>query len=84
MATSPYLIREARRLKIDTPAAAEPLPGAASEHRPNDYRFARTQREAGIEELEWEDRITPMRPLIFWLIVTACWAIPVGVIASVM
>jgi len=30
---------------------------------PKFLRFARTQREAGIEHLEWEDRIKPLRPL---------------------
>lgn len=81
---SPYLIREARRLNIDAPAAGEPLPGATAAHQPRDYRFARTQREAGIENLEWEGRIKPMRPLLFWLAVVACWAIPVAVIVSVI
>jgi hypothetical protein len=30
---------------------------------PKSFRFARTQREAGIEHLEWEDRMKPLRPL---------------------
>jgi hypothetical protein len=72
MATSPYLIREARRLNIDTPAATEPLPGATAEHRARDYRFARTQREAGIETLEWEGRLRPLRPWLYWLAVGVC------------
>jgi hypothetical protein len=28
-------------------------------------RFARNQREAGIEHLEWESRIRPLRPLVY-------------------
>jgi hypothetical protein len=72
---SPYLIREARRLNIDRPAANEPLPGAAADHRANNYRFARTQREAGIENLEWEERLKPLRPWLYWLAVGACWMI---------
>jgi hypothetical protein len=32
---------------------------------PNDLRFARNQREAGIEHLEWEDRIKPFRPIAY-------------------
>ena len=31
----------------------------------NDFRFARNQREAGIEHLEWEDRVRPMRPISY-------------------
>ena len=27
-------------------------------------RFARNQREAGIEHLEWEGRIRPLRPIM--------------------
>ena len=30
---------------------------------PNSLRFARTQREAKIEHLEWESRIRPLRPI---------------------
>jgi hypothetical protein len=38
--------------------------GAHADHRPNDFHFARTQREAGIEHLEWEDRLaSPLRPV---------------------
>ena len=32
---------------------------------PNDLRFARNQREAGIEHLEWEERIRPLRPIAY-------------------
>jgi len=28
-------------------------------------RFSRNQREAGIDHLQWEDRIKPMRPLTY-------------------
>jgi hypothetical protein len=31
----------------------------------NALRFARNQREAGIEHLEWENRIRPLRPLVY-------------------
>jgi hypothetical protein len=75
MATSPYLIREARRLKIDTPAVREPLPGSTAPHRRRDYRFARTQQEAGIEGLEWERRLKPLRPWLFNIAAGACWMI---------
>ena len=84
MATSPYLIHEARRLKIDTPAANDPLPGSTANHNPRDYRFARTQREAGIESLGWEGRIKPMRPWLYWIIVAVCWALPTCVMLSTM
>jgi hypothetical protein len=30
---------------------------------PKAFRFARNQREAGIEHLQWEERIKPLRPL---------------------
>jgi hypothetical protein len=30
---------------------------------PSAFRFARNQREAGIEHLEWEGRIKPLRPI---------------------
>ncbi len=47
--------------------------GATYEHRSKDWRFARDQREAGIENLEWEDRLPPCRshPLAA-LIALAC------------
>lgn len=32
---------------------------------PNNLRFARNQREAGIEHLEWEQRIKPLRPIAY-------------------
>jgi hypothetical protein len=54
------------------------LTGAHSEYRRSDYRYARDQREAGIEDLEWEDRLPPMRPWMFWLAVAGSWAVFVG------
>jgi hypothetical protein len=50
-----------------------PKIGASYEHRPQDWRFARDQREAGIENLEWEDRLPVMRPWMFWLAVIGSW-----------
>jgi hypothetical protein len=56
--------------------------GAAAEHRAKDWRFARDQKEAGIEHLEWEDRLPPMRPWAFWLAVAGSWAIFAGAVWS--
>jgi hypothetical protein len=84
MATSPYLIREARRLKIDTQAAGEPLPGATAEHRTRDYRFARTRREAGIENMEWEGRLKPLKPWLYWLTVSVCWAVVAASVSRII
>jgi hypothetical protein len=55
--------------------------GAAADYRASDYRFARDQREAGIENLEWEDRLPPFRPWMFWLAVAGSWALFAGAIA---
>lgn len=45
-------------------AAGAPIPAVSGEYLdPRSLRFARTQREAGIEHLEWEGRIKPLRPL---------------------
>jgi hypothetical protein len=44
---------------------------------PNVLRFARTQREAGIEHLEWEDRIKPLRPIAYDI------ALGLGVVSAV-
>ena len=55
--------------------------GASYEHRPQDWRFSRDQREAGIEDHEWEDRLPPMRPWMFWLAVIGSWTIFAGAIA---
>jgi hypothetical protein len=44
---------------------------------PNDLRFARNQREAGIEHLEWEDRIKPLRPIAYDI------ALGLGVVSAV-
>jgi hypothetical protein len=52
--------------------------GATYEHRPHDWRFARDQREAGIENHEWEDRLIPIRPWMFWLAVAGSWTIFAG------
>lgn len=54
--------------------------GATYEHRSKDWRFARDQRKAGIEHLEWEDRLSPMRPWAFWLAVIGSWALFAGAI----
>lgn len=52
--------------------------GASYEHRAKDWRFARDQREAGIEHHEWEDRLPPMRPWVFWAATAGSWAIFAG------
>ena len=74
MPTSPYLVREARKLGI----------GAKADHRVSGYRYSRTQRDAGIEFAEWENRLPPCRPTIrtwmFWLAVTFCWAVFAGAV----
>jgi hypothetical protein len=44
---------------------------------PNDLRFARTQREAGIDHLEWEERIKPLRPIAYDI------ALGLGVVSAV-
>ncbi len=56
--------------------------GARYEHRAKDWRFSRDQKEAGIENLEWEDRLPVMRPWMFWLAVIGSWAIFAGAIAA--
>jgi hypothetical protein len=58
-----------------------PKVGASYEHRPRDWRFARDQREAGIDNLEWENRLPVLRPVLFWLAVIGSWAIFAGAIA---
>ena len=55
--------------------------GAAAEHRAKDWRFARDQREAGVANYEWEDRLPPMRAWMFWAAVVGSWAIFAGAIA---
>jgi hypothetical protein len=60
--------------------ARKPVVGIHADHRPNDYRFARDQREAGIENLEWEERLPPFRPWMFWLAVAGSWAVFGGAI----
>lgn len=79
MPTSPYLIREAKRLKIGAPQIGAQV-GSLADHRPTnyrlgDYRFARDQREAGIEHHQWIDRIKPPRPYLYYLAAAMAWAI---------
>lgn len=60
-------------------APRAPIAGSRAEHRPTHYRYARTQREAGIEDQEWEHRLPPpLRTGMFWLAVAASWAIFIG------
>ena len=54
---------------------ARGLTGAHNDYRRSDYRYARDQKEAGIEELEWEERLPPLRPWMFWLAVVGSWVI---------
>lgn len=80
MAISPYIEQEAKRLKLVCAAPPAPKTGAAragaqAGHDPRDWRFSRTQREAGIEHLKWEARIRPVRPLWFFVIAAGCWAL---------
>ena len=78
MATSPYLIREAKRLKIGAPQIGCPVGsrvGSLADHRASDYRFARDQREAGIEHHQWIGRIKPPRPYLYYLAAAMAWAI---------
>ncbi len=58
--------------------------GAAAEHRTSDYRFARDQREAGIENLEWEERLPPFQPWMFWLAVVGSWAAIIGALMALI
>ena len=60
------------------------LTGAHNEYRRSDYRYARDQREAGIEDLEWEERLPPMRPWMFWLAVVGSWAVFAGAFAGLV
>ena len=60
------------------PRRTAPLTGAHADYRRSDYRYARDQREAGIEDLEWEERLPPLRPWMFWLAVVGSWAIFAG------
>ncbi len=48
--------RPGQHLKL---VSSRGLVGAHSDYRRSDYAFARDQREAGIEELEWEERLPP-------------------------
>jgi len=52
------------------------LTGAHADHRPKDFRFSRTQREAGIAHLPWDTRLSPpLRPVAYYAIATLCWVI---------
>ena len=74
--TSPYLEREASKLRlVHSAPSRRPCAGAHADHDPRDVRYPRTQRDAGIEHLEWQDRIKPMRPIWFFVISAGCWAI---------
>ncbi|MGH6872662.1 MAG: hypothetical protein ACREHE_14265 [Rhizomicrobium sp.] len=44
------------------------------------FRYARNQRDAGIEYLEWEERLKPLRPLSIDIAIGAA-AIAAGVAA---
>jgi hypothetical protein len=70
--TSPYLIDEAKKLKLGQDRIAT---GAKADHRARDFRFSRTQREAGIEHLEWEHRLPALRPWMFFAISAICWVV---------
>ncbi len=55
------------------------LIGAHADYRPNDFHFARTQREAGIEHLEWEGRLpAPLSSNMLCLAITLCWLVFMG------
>jgi hypothetical protein len=79
--TSPYIEREAAKLRLVHPAPP-PAPrvgatkiGSLADHNPRDFYYPRSQREAGIEHLEWEERIQPIRPIWAFVIAAGCWAI---------
>ena len=79
--TSPYLEREAAKLRLvhsaprREPNIGASRIGASADHDPRDFRYPRTQREAGVEHLEWEDRIPAIRPWMFFAISGVCWVI---------
>jgi len=55
-----------------------PIPAIRGQYvDPNNLRFARNQREAGIEHLQWEDRIKPLRPIAYDI------ALGLGVVSAV-
>ena len=60
------------------------LTGAHADYRRSDYRYARDQREAGIEDLEWEERLPPMRPLDVLAGGGGVWAIFAGAFAGLV
>ena len=75
--TSPYLQDEAKKLHLVHPARAPGTTriGSLADHKPRDFRHPRTQREAGIEHLEWDERISPMRPIWAFAIAAGCWIV---------
>ena len=82
--TSPYIEQEAAKLRLVHPAPRAPNVGAHADHAPRDVRFPRTQREAGIEHLEWEHRLPVMRPWMFFAISAVCWVVlALGMVAMV-
>jgi len=73
---SPYIEREAAKLRLVHSAPPHvPQAGARADHDRRDFHYPRTQREAGIEHLEWGERIQPMRPIWAFVIAAACWGI---------
>jgi hypothetical protein len=65
-----YVLHPKRKTRRDKPMA-----GAHNDYRRSDTRYPRDQKEAGIEDLDWEDRLPPMRGWIFWLAVAGSWAV---------
>ncbi len=58
--------------------------GAHADYRPTDFHFARTQREAGIEHLEWEDRVAPpLSPVTLYVTAALCWLVFVAAVFSI-
>jgi hypothetical protein len=79
--TSPYIEREAAKLRLVHSAAPHTTKigatqvGSLADHNPRNFYYPRTQREAGIEHLEWAERIRPMRPIWAFVIAAGCWTI---------
>jgi hypothetical protein len=60
------------------------LIGAHADHRLTDFRFSRTQREAGIEHLEWEDRLSPpLKPFSLYVAAALFWLLFVTAVFSI-
>jgi hypothetical protein len=74
---SPYIEREAAKLRLvhSAPPPSATKIGSLADHNPRDFYYPRTQREAGIEHLEWEERIQPIRPIWAFVIAAGCWGI---------